>query len=65
VAGGVQGSVHVVPIGWIDLFLVEPSLNRSRTGADQIYVEVIGGGTKPDGTDPFQYYLKQRPRLIK
>ena len=57
--------MHVAPIGWIDLFLVQPSLNRPRTGQDQIYVEVIGGGTKPDGTDPFQYYLKQRPRLIK
>jgi hypothetical protein len=65
VAGSVQGSTHIAPIGWIDLFLVQPSLNRPRTGQDQIYVEVIGGGTKPDGSDPFQYYLKQRPRLIK
>jgi len=65
VAGSVQGSTHIAPIGWIDLFLVEPSINRPRTGADQIYVEVIGGATRPDGGAPFQYYLKQRPRLIK
>ena len=65
VSGSVQGSTHITPIGWIDLFLVEPSINRDRTGADQIYVEIIGGATKPDGGGPFQYFLKQRPRLIK
>jgi len=65
VAGSVQGSTHIAPIGWIDLFLVEPSINRPRTGADQIYVEIIGGATRPDGNAPFQYYLKQRPRLVK
>jgi len=65
VAGSVQGSTHIAPIGWIDMFLVEPSINRPRTNADQIYVEIIGGATKPDGGAPFQYYLKQRPRLIK
>jgi len=65
VSGSVQGSTHIAPIGWIDMFLVEPSINRPRTGADQIYVEIIGGATKPDGGGPFQYYLKQRPRLVK
>ena len=65
VAGSVQGSTHIAPIGWIDLFLVEPAVNRPRTNADQIYVEVIGGATRPDGGPAFQYYLKQRPRLVK
>jgi len=66
VAGSVQGSTHITPIGWIDLFLVEPSIDRGTlTGKDQIYVEVIGGATKPDGGGPFQYFLKQRPRLVK
>jgi Flp pilus assembly protein TadG len=64
-AGNVHGAVTIAPIGWIDMFLVEPSINRSRTGQDQIYVEIIGGATRPDGGAPFQYYLKQRPRLIK
>lgn len=64
-AGNVHGSVNIAPIGWIDMFLVEPSINRSRTGADQIYVEIIGGATRPDGGAPFQYYLKQRPRLVR
>ncbi len=27
---------------WIELFLVEPSLNRSRTDANDVYAEVIG-----------------------
>jgi Flp pilus assembly protein TadG len=65
IAGNVQGSTHIAPIAWIDTFLVEPSINRDRTGADQIYVEIIGGATKPDGSGPFQYFLKQRPRLVK
>lgn len=65
-AGNVQGSVHIDPIGWIDTFLVEPSVDRGTyTGKDQIYVEIIGGATKPNGEGPFQYFLKQRPRLIR
>lgn len=65
VAGSVQGSTNIAPIGWIDMFLVEPAVNRPRTNADQIYVEIIGGATRPDGGAPFQYYLKQRPRLVR
>ncbi|MBV9527437.1 pilus assembly protein TadG-related protein [Sphingomonas sp.] len=64
-AGSVKGSSAVQPIGWVDLFLVEPSLDRSRTSKDQIYVEVVGGAKKPDGSTAFQYYLRQRPMLIK
>ena len=30
---------------WIDVFLVQPSLNRNRTGQDEIYVEIIGDTT--------------------
>src|SRR5258705_3459316 len=64
-ADGLGGQTTVHPIGWMDIFLVEPSLSRSRTGADQIYVEIVGGATRPDSSNAFQYYLKQRPRLIK
>ena len=64
-ADGLGGQTTVHPIGWMDIFLVEPSLSRPRTGADQIYVEIVGGATRPDGGNAFQYYLKQRPRLIK
>jgi hypothetical protein len=27
---------------WIDVFLVEPSVNRARTSQSDVYVEVIG-----------------------
>ena len=65
-AGGVQGSAHIDPIGWVDLFLVEPSIARGTlTGADQIYVEVAGVGTRPNGQNTFQYFLRQRARLLK
>ena len=64
-ANNVKGSSTAPPIGWVDLFLVEPSINRSRTGQDQIYVEVIGAATRPDGSNAFQYYLRQRPKLVQ
>lgn len=71
-AGNVKGSTKVSPIGWVDLFLVEPSItrrdndNKELTGADQIYVEVIGKATKPNGdANTFQYFLRQRPRLVR
>jgi hypothetical protein len=64
-AQNVQGSAHVTPSGWVDIFLVEPSLDRTRTGKDQIYVEVVGVSTRPNGESVFQYYLRQRPRLLK
>ena len=65
-AGNVKGSSSITPMGWVDLFLVEPSLNRGTlTGQDQIYVEVKGVATKPNGDSAFQYFLRQRPRLVK
>ena len=65
-AGGVQGSSHIDPIGWVDLFLVEPSIARGTlTGADQIYVEVAGVGSRPSGQNTFQYFLRQKARLLK
>ena len=65
-SGGVQGSSHIDPIGWVDLFLVEPSIARGTlTGADQIYVEVAGVGSRPSGQNTFQYFLRQKARLLK
>ena len=41
---GVAGnSVGVQVKDWIEVFLVEPSVNRARTSAGDFYVEVIGG----------------------
>lgn len=41
---GVNGnSVNVQVKDWIEVFLVEPSLNRARTSSGDVYAEVIGG----------------------
>ena len=53
---------------WMDLFLVEPSLTRTSpysTGKEQIYVEIIGVAKQANGAPASQYYLRQRPRLIR
>ena len=45
-AHSVKGNMSDVPVRrWIDVFLVQPSLNRNRTGQDEIYVEIIGDTT--------------------
>ena len=45
-ANGVNGISSNVPVEkWIKVFLVEPSLNRARTHAGDIYVEVVGEST--------------------
>lgn len=42
-ANGVNGNSTNVPVEkWIDLFLTEPSVNRARTSASDVYAEVIG-----------------------
>ncbi|WP_068083340.1 pilus assembly protein TadG-related protein [Novosphingobium rosa] len=42
-AQGVAGrSTNVAVTNWIDVFLVEPSVNRARTSQSDVYVEVIG-----------------------
>jgi hypothetical protein len=64
-AGQVKGSSPVKVKKWVDMFLVEPSLNRPRTGQDQIYVEIIGDATKPGGGNSYQYYSRNKPYLIK
>jgi hypothetical protein len=60
----VRGATPDVPIQkWIDVFLVEPSLDRERTSQKDVYIEVIGETTvassKGSGT------LRNVPYLIK
>lgn len=65
---GLNGKGNVTVKNWVDMFLVEPSLNRTTpytTGQSQIYGEIIGVTKKPNGNTAFQYYLRQRPRLIR
>ncbi|MBU0554446.1 MAG: hypothetical protein KKD64_13950 [Alphaproteobacteria bacterium] len=51
-AENVRGnSTNVGVVKWLDVFLVEPSLNRARTGAGDVYVEVIEqAAANSDGT---------------
>jgi Flp pilus assembly protein TadG len=69
---GLNGRSNVYVKQWIDVFLVEPSLDRSagttgvyNTGKSQIYVEIAGVAKLPNGQSAFQYYLRQRPRLLR
>ena len=72
--GHVKGnSTDVVVKDWIDIFLVEPSLNRTRTNAGDLYVEVIGrtkganggGGSEVGGEGAIQLVAKSVPYLIE
>jgi Flp pilus assembly protein TadG len=51
---------------WIDIFLVEPSIDRSsgRTKKDQIYIEVIGATTTAGNNQP-QLVRRDVPYLIE
>ncbi len=68
---GMNGKSNVIVKEWVDVFLVEPSLTRTTptsayaTGKEQIYVEIAGLAKKPNGQSAFQFYLRQRPRLIR
>ena len=64
--GHVQGNdVDVVVKDWIDIFLVEPSLNRARTNAGDLYVEVIGRSQATSSEDAVQLVVKSVPYLIE
>lgn len=63
-----SASNHKFPIiSFVDMFLVEPSLNRSSpsTSQSQIYGEVIGPATRPGGGSGFQYYGRRKAVLIR
>jgi len=66
VAGDVGGASHVKVEKWVDVFLVEPSADRgTRTSKSQIYGEIIGLSTKPNGDNAFQYYSRNQPYIVK
>jgi Flp pilus assembly protein TadG len=65
-ANNVSGNTQIYDIAnWIDIFLVEPSINRTYTNSDQIYGEIIGVATKPGGGTAFQYYGRQKAVLLQ
>jgi Flp pilus assembly protein TadG len=69
--GGLNGKSNVIVEKWVDVFLVEPSLTRTTptspyaTGKEQIYVEIVRAAQRPNGQSAFQYYLRQKPRLLR
>jgi Flp pilus assembly protein TadG len=62
---GGGGAVYTV-LKWIEFFLVEPSFNRERTDANDVYVEVIGetslGGS---GSTAGQVVRRDKPYLVE
>jgi hypothetical protein len=58
-------STNVLVKDWIDAFLVEPSLNRQRTNAGDIYVEVIGRTDNASTSGAVQVIKKSVPYLIE
>ena len=67
-ANNVHGSSTNVPVEkWIELFLVEPSINRTdgRTNAGDVYVEVIGETVAGAGATAGQVVRRDLPYLVK
>lgn len=53
-------------LDWIDVFLVEPTLPRTRTNSNDLYVEGIGAtGAGTNGASPAQIIQKSAPYLIE
>lgn len=72
VANGVKGNTSGVPVRrWIDVFLVQPSLDRGsgsnkRSQKDQIYVEIIGETTSgSSGETAGSVVRRDLPYLLK
>lgn len=63
---GVNGHSTNVPVKeWLDVFLVEPSLNRDRTNSGDIYIEVIGRTNNATNEGAVQLVKKSVPYLIE
>jgi hypothetical protein len=62
---GGGGTVYTV-LKWVEFFLVEPSYNRDRTDANDVYVEIIGETTLGGaGSTAGQVVRRDVPYLIK
>ena len=58
-------STNVQVKDWLDVFLVEPSLNRSRTSTGDIYIEVIGRANNVSDAGAVQLVKKSVPYIIE
>ena len=62
----VNGSSTNVPVKtWLDVFLVEPSMNRARTNAGDVYVEIVGEVQAGGGSTAGQVIRRDVPYLVK
>jgi hypothetical protein len=61
---GGGGTVYPV-VKWIELFLVEPSLQRDRTDANDVYAEIIGQTQLGAGQTAGQVVRRDVPYLVK
>jgi hypothetical protein len=71
--GGKDPTLH--PLGWMDVFLVEPSLDRHQdekksssalyTSAGDFYGEIIGRTTQGSGGATSQIVRRDKPYLVK
>jgi len=60
------GGSTVYPVRkWIELFLVEPSINRPNTDANDVYVEIIGETTNGGGATAGQVVRRDVPYLVR
>ena len=66
-AHGVNGGGNTVypVLKWVELFLVEPSLQRDRTDANDVYVEIVGETQIGTGQTAGQVVRRDLPYLIK
>jgi hypothetical protein len=65
IENSVNGNSTNLPVKrWLDVFLVEPSINRQRTNAGDVYVEVIGE-TQAGGSTAGQVIRREVPYLVK
>lgn len=64
---GANGKSTLPVTKWMDVFLTEPSWNRTSPVTDikDIYGEVASVATKPDGTNAFQYYSRNKAVLLR
>jgi Putative Flp pilus-assembly TadE/G-like len=58
-------STNVPVLKWVDFFLVEPSLNRSRTSAGDVYLEVIGETQNAGEGNQGQLVRRDVPYLVE
>jgi hypothetical protein len=52
-------------VKWVELFLVEPSLQRDRTDANDVYAEFIGETQLGAGQTAGQVVRRDVPYLVK